>query len=316
MGGFMEYEGNRPIRVLFPDQLESYSLTGNGDFPRIAKVEIEDKSKGDVISKAFVILQTSWFVTQCIARGVHGLPITELELITIAFASLNFVIYLLWWEKPLNVQRGVRVYKKRKTEEPTDDGDVEVTVGFRGALAAAVSKLPAAIVCGPFNHESVQAPWLFRVLMWPVFKPFQIIIGTDFIEESRHLRRVNTFYPDEWARNSLLDTFLVIAIASAFGGIHCIGWSFSFPSHTERILWHVASAVITGVPIVGPLISLILSTLPDKYQATSLEVAILLSLFFYILGRLALLVLPFLGLRSLPLAAYHVVHWTSLIPHA
>jgi hypothetical protein len=108
----MEYEGNQPIRVLLPDQLESYSLTGNGDFPRIAKAEIEDRSKGDAISKAFVILQTSWFVMQCFARYAQGLGITELELITIAFASLNIVIYFLWWEKPLNVQRGVRVYKK------------------------------------------------------------------------------------------------------------------------------------------------------------------------------------------------------------
>ncbi|KAH9958498.1 hypothetical protein BC827DRAFT_1371008 [Russula dissimulans] len=104
MGGFMEYEGNRPIRVLYPSQLGSYSLTGNGGFPRISKAEIEDKSKSDVISKAFVVLQTGWFVTQCIARGVQGLPITELELATVAFAALNFVMYLLWWEKPLNLR--------------------------------------------------------------------------------------------------------------------------------------------------------------------------------------------------------------------
>jgi hypothetical protein len=107
MGGFMAYEGNRPIRVLLPEQLESYSLTGNGNFPRISKAEIEDRSKGDAISKGFVILQTGWFVTQCIARGVQGLPITELELVTVAFAALNFVVYILWWDKSLNVQRGV-----------------------------------------------------------------------------------------------------------------------------------------------------------------------------------------------------------------
>ncbi|KAI9455369.1 hypothetical protein F5148DRAFT_1288266 [Russula earlei] len=81
MGGFMEYEGNQPIRVLLPDELNSYSLTGNGDFPRISKAEIEDKSKGDLISKTFVILQTGWFVTQCITRGIQGLPITEFELL-------------------------------------------------------------------------------------------------------------------------------------------------------------------------------------------------------------------------------------------
>jgi len=120
-----------------------------GDFPRISKAEILDKSKGDAVSKGVVILQTGWFVMQCIARGVQGLPITELELVTVAFAALSFVIYLLWWEKPLNVQRGVRVYKKRNTVEPVDDGHVLATAGFWVALGDELSKLPAAIINGP-----------------------------------------------------------------------------------------------------------------------------------------------------------------------
>src|SRR5712675_2047786 len=128
MGGFMEYDGNRPVRVLLPTQLQSYSLTGNDDFPKISKAEIEDRSKGDAISKAVVTLQTGWFVTQSIARVVQRLPITELELATVAFAALNFVICVLWWDKPQNVQRGVRVYKKRITESPIDDGNAEATV--------------------------------------------------------------------------------------------------------------------------------------------------------------------------------------------
>jgi hypothetical protein len=139
MSGFMEYKGNQPIRVLLPEELGSDSLTGNGNFPRISKAEIEDKSKGDALSKGFVVMQISWFVTQCMARGVQRLPITELELVTVAFAVLNLVIYILWWEKPLNVQRGVRVYKKRNTEEPVDDGNVEAAVGFWIGLRDALS---------------------------------------------------------------------------------------------------------------------------------------------------------------------------------
>src|SRR5712671_4535643 len=178
MGGFMEYEGNQPIRVLFPETLQSYSLTGNGDFPRISKAEIEDRSKGDAISKSVAILQTGWFVTQCIARALQGLPITELELVTVAFATLNFVIYLLWWDKPLNVQRGVRVYKKRTTEEPVDDGDAEASVGFWAALGDALSDLPAAIVRGPSSLSS-DIPWLVRILVWPLVKPLYTMVGED-----------------------------------------------------------------------------------------------------------------------------------------
>jgi hypothetical protein len=321
MGGFMEYEGNQPIRVLLPEQLNSYSLTGNGDFPRISKAEIDDRSKGDTISKAFVVLQTGWFVTQCIARGIRSLPITELELVTVAFAALNFGIYVLWWDKPLNVQRGVRVYKKRMTEEPVDDGDIEGTVGFWMALRDTLSGLPAAIVLGPHISSVHGSSWLTRVLTWPFFKPVEIMLGQGWADEVKS-KRVNTFYPTQWVKSSEnFSMLLVAAITVTFGSIHCIGWSFTFPSSTERTLWRVASLSITGVPIAFfPLVVFISATIDDflfrqRFGDLSGKMTLVSLVSLYILCRFALLVLPFLSLGSLPPAAYHVVHWTSFIPH-
>jgi len=315
----MEYEGNRPIRVLFPKQLKSYSLTGNGDFPRISKAEIEDKSKGDAVSKGLVILQTGWFVTQCIARGAQGLPITELDLVTIAFAALNFAIYLLWWEKPQNVQRGVRVYKKRRTEEPVDDGDVEATVGFWVALGDALSDLPTAIVRGPSINRREFDSWLARVLTWLVFKPLYVMVS--YRDNEAYEKRVDTFYPDKWvtASSSFL-IFLVVAITVAFGGIHCIGWSFNFPFDIERTFWRVTSLSITGVPILFPPLTLLgeqvdKGILKERFGDFFLEMTFVLPLSLYALSRLALLVLPLLSLRSLPPAAFHVVHLTLIISH-
>jgi len=46
-----------------------------------------------------------------------------------------------------------------------------------------------------------------------------------------------------------------------------------------------------------------------------LKLTLALLSFLYILSRWVLLVLPFLCLRSLPPAAFHLVHWTSFIPH-
>jgi hypothetical protein len=316
MGGFMKYEGNRPIRVLLPEQLGSYSLTGNGNFPRVSKADIKDRSKGDALSKGFVVMQTGWFVTQCIARGVQGLPITELELVTVAFAVLNFVIYVLWWEKPLNVQRGVRVYKKRNTEEPVDDGDVEAAVGFWIALRDALSRLPAAIIRGPEKYdESDRASWLPRVVFRSINNMVLVIRGISLSENPTY--RVRTFYPDEWGGNVFMGGSLVIAITLGFGSIHCIGWSFLFPSNAERMLWRAAAICIIGVPIV--YIPALISFRYNRFLfRTPLLPQFLLPRFLlilYTLSRLTLLVLPFLCLRSLPPTAYHVVHWTSLIPH-
>jgi len=65
-------------------------------------------------------LQTTWFILQCIARGQQRLALTELELITLALASLNAITYAFWWHKPLGVQEPVRIYFKceAKVEGP------------------------------------------------------------------------------------------------------------------------------------------------------------------------------------------------------
>ena len=61
-------------------------------FPTITAAEIHDKARGDFLSKAIVILQSLWFIVQCIACGKQGLALTEFELVTLALASLNGVI--------------------------------------------------------------------------------------------------------------------------------------------------------------------------------------------------------------------------------
>jgi len=91
--------------------LQSYSPTGNDDFPKFSKAEVEDKSKGDAVQSSRH--PANWLICDVvhrpIARVVQRLPTTELELVIVTFAALNFVIYLLW-HKLVNVRRGARVY--------------------------------------------------------------------------------------------------------------------------------------------------------------------------------------------------------------
>lgn len=82
----------------------------------IPENEIEDKAKGDVLTKLIAVIQVSWFVAQCIARFVKGLAVTELEIVTLALASLNVIMCALWWSKPL----GLRVPFKMALKELPD----------------------------------------------------------------------------------------------------------------------------------------------------------------------------------------------------
>ena len=89
-------------------------------FMMLTEAEIKDKGKSDWLAKSLVLLQTLWFIIQCIACGIKHLPVTHLKIVTLAYAAMNFVIYVFWWNKPLNVNRPVRVFRKSGESEPSE----------------------------------------------------------------------------------------------------------------------------------------------------------------------------------------------------
>ena len=135
MGGFkIAFRGNEIVYGLSPAREESrYRSRLGGDmwegvlefrrfqwlleehkieFPSTTAEEIDDRSKGDALSKGIALLQITWFIIQLIARRAQGLTITELELTTAALAGLNSVMYVFWWNKPKDVRCPVVIRTK------------------------------------------------------------------------------------------------------------------------------------------------------------------------------------------------------------
>ena len=81
-------------------------------FTMPTKAEIQARGKSDQLCKSFIRLQTSWFVLQCIAHTIGHLPVNHLEIVTLAYTAKNIMIYILWWNKPLNVNQSIRVFPK------------------------------------------------------------------------------------------------------------------------------------------------------------------------------------------------------------
>lgn len=67
--------------------------------------DISDKSKASGLAKALVCLQAFWFCLQCLTRLAQSLPVTLLELNTFAHAICALLVYVLWWDKPLDVEQ-------------------------------------------------------------------------------------------------------------------------------------------------------------------------------------------------------------------
>lgn len=107
MGGFHQFDGDQPMFYLTPNdvvKLISFSML----LPP-SEEEIKGRSKADSFSKLIVLVQTSWFVLQTIARHVQRLPITELELTTLAYTIPILGMYICWWNKPLGVTQPIRI---------------------------------------------------------------------------------------------------------------------------------------------------------------------------------------------------------------
>ena len=55
-----------------------------GRLPHVEEAEIEDKSKANDLAKATVIVQATWMIVQVVGRLAFRLPVTLLEVNTVA----------------------------------------------------------------------------------------------------------------------------------------------------------------------------------------------------------------------------------------
>ncbi|KAJ6565577.1 hypothetical protein DFH09DRAFT_1473741 [Mycena vulgaris] len=153
MGGFVSQTGH-PITTM--DQLED-TILGEQYQKEISDVkadDIMDKSKGDALSKGVVLTQGLWFITQCLARVHQQLPVTELEVATLAFAVVNIFIWVIWWKKPLDVEQPIRI---GPVEEPSEPGSATLPLGFWYRFGGALTGFYG--VYDPMVSTSVPAFW-------------------------------------------------------------------------------------------------------------------------------------------------------------
>jgi len=104
----------------------------------VTESEILDKSKSDPLGKLFTVLQTTWFVAQYLERWVAHQPRTQLEVMTLAYAALNILVYALWWDKPLNVQEVIDVGGRASASVERTEGIGNMEDILRDALQSIV----------------------------------------------------------------------------------------------------------------------------------------------------------------------------------
>lgn len=100
--------------------LEFLLAVDKDQLPALTEAEIKSHSKANGLAKTLVCSQAVWFLASCISRCKYWspengevyltsgpvaqrIPVSLLELNTFGHAVCTLFIYLLWWEKPFEV---------------------------------------------------------------------------------------------------------------------------------------------------------------------------------------------------------------------
>ena len=150
---------------------------------------------------------------------------------------------------------------------------------------------------------------IFMCIRWLAMLGLQNSLAGDMT------RKIPTFYAkDTGGRDIVAQLICMSVVGAVFGGIHCIGWFFDFPSIAEAMLWRVSSAVLTGIAFLSPIILVFVAFLHDDQEYFTVAISAIIML-VYVVSRLLLIVEAFISLRHLTPGMLALVKWTSFIPH-
>ncbi|KAJ2913623.1 hypothetical protein MD484_g6793, partial [Candolleomyces efflorescens] len=308
------------------------------------------RSKGDELSKGLVVVQTTWFIISCCARAIQKLTITNLEVITLAYAALNGVMYFFWWNKPLNVRVPIVVeitdeafFKRisRVPEEEVGQGDERGTQTVMDIISLPWTLARTTIHYFAKTTSKLSGSNIRKVN--PLYYTFQglseDIKTTDNAEKTTDsdaetstdtadktadnaesaTENVNTDKkPPKHAHPSLKSFTITSLKASAFGAIHCIAWSFPFPTPVARDLWRASSTYCAASPwLILALSFLCFRVVRDNASPAYKSLAVInkIVVFLYVPARFVLGAVAFWGLYRPQGTVNQTVDWARFMPH-
>jgi len=109
---------------------------------------------------------------------------------------------------------------------------------------------------------------------------------------------------------------LLLLLASVFGALHFMTWTFSMATMTELWMWRSASIALTSLPILSALCHLAIFSLGRYSDFIPLLTGMLLVAFLILhpLIRFVISVDSVVLLRSLPDSAFLVLSWSEVMP--
>ncbi|KLO14053.1 hypothetical protein SCHPADRAFT_939836 [Schizopora paradoxa] len=312
---FMKYE---------PDLIPDLSLTS-----------ITDRQKSNSLGKTLLVVQVFWFCLSCVSRLAERLPLSLLEVSTLAHGLFTLSSYAMWWSKPLSVDVPTWI---SMDGEHARDAYALVFIASRGYFRKSdeYEQLKAALVSNsppPTRKPILKAAWnaVERYGISPedlstIRDTFFIPMSIKSVPELSDLFNARGFATlSNYVLQEGTDYVVTTCIPLVYGFLHLLALRAQFPTSIERELWRIASVVVMSSGAFGALVDFIVDIcLHGLGVSGSLGQAIGRSRriaynyilpFFYLLASGYLLVESIRQLWYLPHDAYVVASWSYYIPH-
>jgi hypothetical protein len=289
----------------------------------------------------FACVQSIWLIVQSIARVSAGLPITQLELATMALVFCALLMYTLWWDKPFGVERRVTIHANY-ADSISATVEALKQLGSKDTAVTRLMKEDPAIAFSTKEYLMLYFEKLLRSSVdigffeedIPKYEELGNLIAGVLIEAEKD----DLSFFGKMLRDALKNLFGVsctITIprdftifltfyltATLFSAFHLGAWNWEFPTPTIRTVWRSFALAATGA---GPLVIMvtlgtvmldgIVSDFVGRLYGLFAALSVISLGVTYVVARLGLIVLIFYCFCSMPAGVYETVHWTDFLPH-
>jgi hypothetical protein len=298
---------------------------------------IRDKSNADSAVKLVAFCQVLWFVAQSIMRTGHGLPLSQLESMTLSYIPLFAATYFFWWVKPKDIKTPSIVdlpdmlpdqkiiFESMAISNKFDDEGSEEQMSLwniwyltprvfekeeeeREAAKAAMETTP--VKPGPIIAKERE-------------NPNKTVEQEEVDVEAGGIRKSATPQEPIAAKETVVSHWdpelyhskiwpLICLFGVSFGALHLISWNTIFPTIIELWLWRVAALV----SIFSVLVFMHFEKVVFRWGGP-LTIISIASPCFYILSRLVMMGEVTAALRAEDPAIYETyvasTYWIHLL---
>lgn len=233
MGGFILHttdEGSFPINSA---QLHHLVVNNYVPYPRVSKKNILDKDKAEAFVRLLTLCQTLWFLVNCAGRAAQGLALSTLELSTLAFISSAVGTFFCWFYKPMIIETRITIH-----------------------MATPVAEVQEKAGCENDEWDQTPLDFVDRKKEWPwnIYWHHGLVIlrkklHMGWMLTGQNHRPIERIGDDYWPAPTLRSLPALFVFHAAYVSILMAGWNLDLPTHTELLLWRIASSIQLGTII-------------------------------------------------------------------